>query len=223
MGKSRYVAIAIVCLFLLPPVTGCGRMKTVTNSDDTNGRPERVTAYEAMQFCKPAADKWEIQNWVIQIRDGDPEGINRAGKGRIWEVYFFSPRPEENDELFVIYNRGHVWPNAPVVCRGGDKGRQVYRDNKPGQFLVDSAEAYDVGLRNGGGEYLDGHPGAQVHAVLRCKADYDAVGDSMPAPKYKWIWDVTYREARVDSEILHVMVDGMNGEFITKETQKPTS
>ncbi|MCJ7744829.1 MAG: hypothetical protein MUP40_00880 [Actinobacteria bacterium] len=207
-------------LLMLP---GCGKKKVVTRSDDTEGRPEWVTAYEAMQYCKPAADKWEKRNWVTQIRDGDPDGINKAGRGRIWEVYFFSPRPEEHSELFVIYNRGHVWPNAPVECRGGDKGLETYRQNKPKPFLVDSGEAYAVGLRNGGGEYLDSRADAQVHAVLRCKADYDAVGAAMPAPNYKWIWDVTYREPRVDSEILHVMVDGMNGEFITRETQKPTS
>ena len=223
MRKVRYIAVALLCLSLLPLVTGCGKKKVVTKSDDTKGRPEWVTAYEAMQFCKPAADKWEKQNWVIQIRDGDPDGINRAGKGRIWEVYFFSPRPDEHNELFVIYNRGHVWPNAPVECRGGDKGRETYRKNKPPQFLVDSSEAYAVGLRNGGGEYIEGHPGSRVHVVLRCKADYDAVGESMPAPKYKWIWDVAYREPRIDSEILNVIVDGMNGDFITKETEKPPS
>ena len=224
MRKIRYIAVVFLCIsLLLLMLPGCGKKKVVTRSDDTEGRPEWVTAYEAMEYCKPAADKWEKRNWVTQIRDGDPDGINKAGKGRIWEVYFFSPRPEEHSELFVIYNRGHVWPNAPVECRGGDKGLETYRQNKPKPFLVDSGEAYAVGLRNGGGEYLDSRADAQVHAVLRCKADYDAVGEAMPAPKYKWICDVTYREPRVDSEILHVMVDGMNGEFITKETQKTTS
>ena len=224
MRKIRYTAVLLLCFsLLLLVVSGCGKKKSVTTSDDTEGRPERVTAYEAMQYCKPAADKWEKQNWVIQIRDGDPDGINRAGKGRIWEVYFFSPHPEERNVLFVIYNRGHVWPNAPVECRGGDKGREVYRQNKPKQFLVDSSEANAIGVRNGGGEYLDSHPDTHVHVALRCKADYEAVEEAMPAPKYKWIWDVSYREPRVDSEILHVMIDGMNGDFITKETQEPPS
>jgi hypothetical protein len=224
MRKKIYIAVALLCLSpLLLVISGCGKRKVATRSDDTEGRPQSVTAYEAMQYCKPAADKWEGQNWVIQIGDGDPDGVNRAGKGRIWEVYFFSPRPEEHNQLFVIYNRGHVWPNAPVDNRGGDKGREIYRQNKPPQFLVDSSEAYAVGLRNGGGDYLDSHADAQVHVVLRCKADYDAVGEAMPAPKYKWIWDVEYREPRIDSEILNVMVDGMNGDFITKETRKPSS
>ena len=224
MRKFRYSAVVLLCFsLLLPAMSGCGGKKVVNKSNDTEGRPEWVTAYEAMQFCKPAADKWEKQNWVIQIRDGDPDSINRVGKGRIWEVYFFSPRPDQHSELFVIYNRGNVWPNAPVDSKGGDKGLEIYRQNRPKPFLVDSGEAYAVGLRNGGGEYLGSHSGAKVHVVLRCKADYDAVGEAMPAPKYTWIWDVTYREPGAGSEILHVMVDGMNGDFITKETQKPTS
>src|SRR5450756_2501568 len=94
MRKIRHIAVVFLCIsLLLLMLPGCGKKKVVTRSDDTEGRPEWVTAYEAMQYCKPAADKWEKQNWVTQIRDGDPDGINKAGKGRIWEVYFFSPRP----------------------------------------------------------------------------------------------------------------------------------
>ena len=59
MRKFRYIAIVLAFLLLVPLVTGCGKKKVVTKPDDTRGRPEWVTAYEAMQFCKPAADKWE--------------------------------------------------------------------------------------------------------------------------------------------------------------------
>ena len=43
----------------------------------------------------------------------------------------------------------------------------------------------------------------------------------MPAPKYKWVWDLSYREPVVGSEMLRVYVDGMNGDFIGKELLKP--
>jgi hypothetical protein len=68
---------------------------------------------------------------------------------------------------------------------------------------------------------MDSHPDTLVRVVLRCKADYEAVGDEMPAPKYKWIWDVSFEEPKAAGEILHVYVDGMNGDFITKEVEKP--
>lgn len=224
MTNSRAIrvvaAVAFFALVLPFVVTGCGKKSDGTDGNGTEGRPEWVTAYEALQFCTPAANKWEAKNWCIQIKDGDPESVNREGKARIWEVYFFSPRPEENSQMFVIYNRGHVWPNTPGPNKGGEQGTKIYREERPPDFRVDSPEAYNVGTRNGGGEYLQSHKDAQVHVTLRCKADYDAVEEKMPAPKYKWIWDVTYREPRLDSEVLHLMVDGMNGDFITKETKQ---
>jgi len=32
---------------------------------------------------------------------------------------------------------------------------------------------------------------------------------------------VSFSEPKIDSEILHLYVDGMNGDFISKELQKP--
>ncbi|MBK5093278.1 MAG: hypothetical protein JJE48_07160, partial [Actinobacteria bacterium] len=65
MRKIRYVLIVLLFVsLLLLLVPGCGNKKVVTKSDDTEGRPERVTGYEAMQYCEPAADKWEKENWV---------------------------------------------------------------------------------------------------------------------------------------------------------------
>ena len=71
-------------------------------------------------------------------------------------------------------------------------------------------------------EYVTSNYDVQVHVVLRSKADYDVSGEPMPAPRYKWIWDVSYREPTVGAEIFHVFVDGMNGDYITKETIKPS-
>lgn len=218
---------ASVCLLLVATallLPGCGKKQeeTTTTTEKVVG-PELITAYEAMQYCKPAADRWQENNWVIQVRDGDPDGMSREGKARIWEVYFFSPKPEETGQMFVIYNRGHVWPNTPGMPRGGDKGVDAYRKNKPKDLRVDSPEAISVAMRNGGGEFRDSHADAQTHVVARCKADYDAVSEKMPAPKYKWIWDVSFKEPKSGAEVLHVMVDGMNGDFITKETKKPPS
>jgi hypothetical protein len=205
-------AFALACGLL----AGCGG-STKTTPDGTEGRPESVTAFEAVQYCQPAADKWEPDNWMIQVMDGDPDGLARDGRAKIWEVYFFSPTPVENAQMFVIYNRGNVWPNAPGDPKGGEKGVEVYRKTKPPAFRVDSGEAYEVARRNGGADYVAAHPDARAGAALRCKADYDAVGEKLPAPKYKWIWDVTFREPRAGAEELHILVDGMNGDFITKE------
>lgn len=180
-----------------------------------------VTAYDAVQYTKPAANKWYSENWMVMVKDGDPDGIARDGKAKVWEVYFFSPTPEEKCQFMVIYNRGNVWPNVPTKNKGGDDGQSIYKKNKPPDFRVDSSEAYTVAARNGGSEFMDAHPDAQASVTLRCKADYNAVGEEMPAPKYKWIWDVSFSEPKIDSEILHLYVDGMNGDFISKELQKP--
>jgi hypothetical protein len=198
---------------------GCGG-GTTKPTDPTGGRPQSVTAYEAVQYTKPAADKWQASNWMIQLRGGDADGLDRDGKQKIWEVYYFSPTPEENAQMFVIYNRGNVWPNAPGVAKGGEKGVATYRKEKPPQFRVDSPEALTVARQNGGGEFLDAHPSAKPNAILRCKADYDAVGQAMPAPNYKWIWDVYYKEPNLNGDVLHIYIDGMNGDFITKEVKK---
>lgn len=211
-------AIAVVAV-LATLATGCGG-KSDDPEDPTEGRPESVTAYEACQFTKPAANKWQANNWMIQVRDGDPDGISKDGKAKIWEVYYYSPTPQERSQMFIIYNRGNIWPNAPANPKGGDKGLETYRKNKPPDFRVDSPEAVDVARRNGGGEYLDAHPDARANVTLRCKADYAAVGETMPSPKYKWIWDVNYREPKAGAEVLHILIDGMNGDFITKELQK---
>jgi len=139
-------------------------------------------------------------------------------------VYFFSPKEEiGGTQISIMYNRGNVWPNVPGKCKGGEEGLKVYKENRPPDFRVDSPQAYTVASRNGGAEYTDGHPDAQPNATLRCKADYDAVGEEMPAPKYQWIWDVYYRELRAGAEVLHIMVDGMTGDFITKELKQPPS
>ena len=103
---------------------------------------------------------------------------------------------------------------------GGEEGQQIYRKGRPPDFRVDSGEAYNVGQRNGGLDYKKAHPDAIVNVTLRCKADYDAVGEKMPAPKYKWIWDVAYRTPAQGSDVLHVFVDGMNGDYISKEVRK---
>ncbi len=217
---SLCVLIVALAALALP---GCGKEVEVTQADDTGGRPEAVSAYEAVRFTRPAADRWQDQNWMIQVRDGDAEGIGRDGKGKIWEVYYFSPTPEEHGQFLVIYNRGRIWPGVPTRNKGAEKGREIYSKNKPPDFRVDSSEVYTVGLRNGGSEFLEAHPDAQVNVTLRCSADYEAIGEKMPAPKYKWIWDVNYREPKIASEILRVYVDGMNGDFISKEIQKPPS
>ncbi len=222
-AMSRIRLLTVLCIAAALAVTvcaaGCGD-RSEDSKDTTGGRPEYVTAYQAVQYTKPAADKWQDKNWMIRVEDGDPDGIGKDGKARIWEVYYFSPTPEENSQLFVIYNRGNIWPNAPTPARGGDSGLTVYRKNRPVDFRVDSPEAVEVARRNGGGEYQAAHRDARPGAVLRCKADYTAVNETMPGPKYKWIWDVNYRERRAGSEVYRVFIDGMNGDFITKETQK---
>lgn len=227
MRKSRsIIVLSIACAALIAAAVvlpGCGK-KSDAVVDPTEGRPESVTAYEATQFTKPAADKWQSDNWMIQVRSGDPDGLGRDGKAKIWEVYYYSPTPETDSQMFVIYNRGNVWPNAPGEAKGGDTGQETYKKEKPKEsFRVDSPEAYTVAFRNGGGDYQNTHSDAKVDAVLRCKADYDAVGEKTPAPRYQWIWDVFYRVPTPGSEVLHVLVDGMNGDFITKTTAQPGS
>jgi hypothetical protein len=221
MRRRSFVVLftlVAVCALAIAAV-GCGGGST-TPTDPTGGRPKSVSAYEAAQYTQPAADKWQSTNWMIQLRDGDADGLDRDGKAKIWEVYYFSPTPEVNTQMFVIYNRGNVWPNAPGISKGGDKGLEIYRKGKPPAFRVDSPEALTVARQNGGGEYLDAHPNAKPNCMLRCKADYDAVGQAMPAPNYKWIWDVYYKEANPNTDVLHIYVDGMNGDFITKEIKK---
>ena len=218
IGLAVFLALAFLAASFF---AGCGGDSDDVVIDDTGGRPEKVTAYDAVGYTRPAADKWQDKNWMIQVRNGDPDGIDRDGKGRIWEVYYFSPTPEQDSQLLVIYNRGRVWPSVPTRNRGGDEGRDTYRKNRPPDFRVDSSEAYNVGLRNGGSEFMEAREDTQVHCTLRCKADFDSVEEAMPAPKYKWIWDVSYREPAAGSEMLHVYVDGMNGDFINKELLKP--
>ena len=222
--NAIFRAVAIWALIALPITLlaqGCGKKTDKSSGDDTKGRPESVTAYDAVQYTKPAADKWYDENWMIQVRDGEPDGISRDGKAKVWEVFYFSPTPEEKSQFLVLYNRGHVWPSIPTTSKGGDDGQAVFKKRKPPDFRVDSPEAYTVAVRNGGGEFLDAHPDAQASVKLRCRADYEAVGDKMPGPKYKWIWDVSLAEPKIDSEVLHLYIDGMNGDFITKEVQKP--
>ncbi|MBU1672230.1 MAG: hypothetical protein KKF41_13420 [Actinobacteria bacterium] len=219
MKKSLVIVLLLGLVALAFWLPGCG--KEETGLDTTEGRPERVTAYDAVQYTKPKADNWQSENWAIQVREGDPDGLGRDGKAKIWTVYFFSPTPEEDSQLQVMYNRGNVWPSAPGKNKGGDDGREIYKKGKPPDFRVDSSEAYNVAIRNGGGDYKDAHPDARVTAVLRCKADYDSVGDKMPAPKYKWIWEVTFKDRAQTAESLVVQIDGMNGDFIAKESVKP--
>jgi len=224
MRKSRvfvFLSILAMAAILLGNLSGCGTSKAKPE-DPTEGRPSSVSAYEAIQYTKPVADKWQPRNWMIQVRSGDPDGLGKDGKSKIWEVYFFSPVPEQDAQMFVIYNRGNVWPNAPGIPKGGDNGLAVYRKEKPPDFRVDSGEALQVANQNGGGTYLDSHPDAKADAALRCKADYDAVGEKMPGSKYDWIWDVSYREPRPGAEVLHVLIDGMNGDFITKNVNAAT-
>lgn len=218
MTALLLVLAVMVVLF----AAGCGGAAE-DEVDEAAGRPESVTAYEAVQYTRPAADKWQKNNWVIQVRDGDPDGVTRDGKAKVWEVYYFSPRPEENSRMLVIYNRGNVWPNTPGKSRGGEEGQEIYRKGEPKDFRVDSAEAYTVAVRNGGGEYLDAHPDARVNVTLRCRADYDAIKQEMPAPRYKWIWTVSFTEPDTGSAALDVLVDGMNGDFISKEEKEPTT
>lgn len=215
----RAVACAVAVAGLMALVLlsgGCGGDGSEKPADDTEGRPERVTAYQAVQYTKKAADKWQSKNWAIHVKDGDPDGVGQDGKARIWEVFYFSPMPEETCQLLVLYNRGHVWPSAPTRNKGGEDGRETYIKNKPQDFRVDSGEARTVANRNGGAEFLDSHPDAIVHCALRSRGDYDAIGEKMPAPKYKWIWDVSYREPNPAAELFRVLVDGTSGDFITK-------
>lgn len=212
------VALAAVAL-LTAAIAGCGGKAAEGENDPTEGRPESVTAFEAVEYTQAAADRWQAKNWMIQVHDGDPDGLGMDGKAKIWQVFYFSPTPEERAQMFVIYNRGNVWPNAPGMVKGAEKGFETYAKEKPPTFRVNSGEAYTVARRNGGGEYMDAHPEARANAALRCKADYDAVAEKLPAPKYKWIWDVTFREPRAGADELHVLIDGMNGDFITKEVK----
>jgi hypothetical protein len=224
MRKTRpFVAVALLATALAAAaiLAGCGT-NTADSTDTTQGRPKSVTAYEAGQFTKPAADKWQASNWMVQTRSADPDGVSKDGKAQIWEVYYFAPAPEQGNQMFVIYNRGNVWPNAPSDNKGADKGLDIYRKNKPPDFRVDSGEAYQVARQNGGGDFMDAHPDARANMQLRCKADYDAIAEKTPSAKYKWIWDVSFREPKVGAEELHVLIDGMTGDFISKETKSTT-
>jgi len=215
--KFVIAMLAVSIVFSLSIFPGCGKKEE--NNQSAIG-PEYVTAYEAIQFCKPKASKWERHNWVVYITEEDPEGLTKEGKARIWVAYFFTPEFEEDNMLMVQYNRGNVWPQTPADCKGGERGRKTYSENEPRNFRVDSPEAYQIAMREGGSEYLKSHPDAKVHAILRCKADYDAVSEEMPAPKYEWIWDIYYR-VPLSLEIFHVYIDGMTGDYITKETNQP--
>jgi len=219
LALTALLLVAAVAAALV--IAGCGG-EAEDESGATQDRPESVTAYQAVQYTEAAADKWQKKNWVVQVRDGDPDGVTREGKAKIWEVYYFSPRPEVNSRMLVIYNRGNVWPNTPGRSRGGEEGQEVYRKNEPKSFRVDSGEACTVALRNGGGDYMDAHPDGRVSVALRCRADYDAIKQEMPAPKYKWIWTVTYSSPDPAAPRLEVYVDGMNADFISKE-EKQTS
>lgn len=211
------LAVLLGLVFLLPGC-GCDKEDSTTLSSDN---PEYVTAYQAVEYTKPKADKWQDDNWVIRLNDGDPDGINGDGKSRIWVIYYFSPRPELKPQYQLQYNRGNIFTTAPATNRGRDEGRKIYIENEPEDFRVDSPEAYKVAIKNGGGEYLDNHSDAVVHAELRCRADYLAIDEKLPAPKYRWIWDVSFKEPVSNSETFHVLVDGMSGEFITTEIQQP--
>src|SRR5665647_441531 len=168
MRKTRlFAAVALLAIALAAAavLAGCGT-KSDDVTDTTQGRPESVTAYEAGQYTKPPADKWQATNWMIQTRSADPDGISRDGKAKIWEVYYFAPGPEQGNQMFVIYNRGNVWPNAPSDAKGADKGLDTYRKNKPPAFRVDSGEAYQVARQNGGGDFMDAHPDARANICL---------------------------------------------------------
>lgn len=225
MRKHKLVVsfvVMILCIAgLILVFPGCGNGDDGSSDKNESGGPEFVTAYQAAEYTKAKATKWQNENWVIKIKEGDPDGINRQGKGRIWEVYYFSPRPEEKAQYLIQYNRGNIYLAPPTGVRGGTGGVEIYRKNKPEKFRVDSPEAYQVAIKNGGGDFIEKHTDVIVHVELRCKADYEAAGDQMPAPKYKWIWDVYFKEPVPNAEVFHVLVDGMNGEFITTETEKP--
>lgn len=220
--KAKLGPLVIKCFFalifsfvLILHACGCGGRKT----REKEGMPESVTAFQAVEYTKPAADKWQERNWVIFVREGDPQGVKPDGRARIWEVYYFSPRPEINSQMLVIYNRGNVWPNKPIRNRGGEEGRDVYRKNRPVRFRVDSGEAYRVAYRNGGAEFTKSEPGTKVSVILRCRADYEAVGEDMPAKDYKWIWTVVFRGPGTSNKTLKVLVDGMTGDYISKSTE----
>jgi hypothetical protein len=216
MRRKVFIAAVLILVIVLAALPGCGS-KTASSSD-TSGKPEAVTGFEAMQYTKPVASKWQGDNWVIMMRSGDSEGMTREGKAKIWEVYYFSPTPEQDSQEMIIYNRGNIWPMAPGVAKGGDQGQTAYKKDKPPDLRVDSGEAYTVAQRNGGGDFIDQHADAKVEAVLRCKADYAAVSQDMPAPKYQWIWAINYRTPTLQGPMLEVDIDGMNGDFITKNT-----
>ncbi len=218
--RNRIIGLAILALlagtFVFLACAGCGKEKV---TDENGDLPEICTVYQVIDFTAKAANKWEEKNWVFQARDGDLDGVTE-GKAKVWEAYYFSPRPEEDNQMLVIYNRGNVWPNTPGSVKGGEDGREAYRKEEPPAIRVDSPEAVYVANKNGGSEYLKEHPEAKVHLHLRCKADYTAAGDEMPAPGYKWIYDVYYREREMGSQELHVYVDGMSGDYISKEIEE---
>ncbi len=80
--KKIFTALAFLALMLpvVVMVPGCGNKEELPSRADTEGRPEMVTAYEVVQYTKPAASKWQSNNWMIQVKDGDPDGIGRDGK-----------------------------------------------------------------------------------------------------------------------------------------------
>lgn len=197
---------------------GCGDSGgSGDDASDKGGRPEEVTAYEAVQFCRDAATKWREKNWNIVVKDGAVNGLSEKGKAEVWQVYFFSPTPEINGQYQIQYNRGYIWPSVPSETRGGEEGKKIYTENEPKNFRVDSPEALVIANRNGGKQYLDENEGAKAHASLRCKADYDAVGQSIIAPKSIWIWEITYSVSGSGTGALKVYVDGMTGDFLNRE------
>lgn len=219
---ATILMVALLCFIgIILAFPGCGDGDDGTTNDGENGRPEFVTAYQAVEFTQPKATHWQKENWVIRIKEGDPDGITRQGKARIWEIYYFSPRPEEKAQYMVQYNRGNIFLAPPTSTRGGISGVEAYRKNEPEKFRVDSPEAYQVAVKNGGGDFLEKHTDVIAHVELRSKADYEAAGEQMPGPKYKWIWDVYFKEPVPNAEVFHVLVDGMNGEFITTKIEKP--
>jgi len=213
--RAKPIFACLIVSLLIFIICGCDG----GNTGREESRPEKVSAFQAVEYTGLAARKWQEKNWVIIVRDGDPEGVSHDGRARIWEVYYFSPRPEINSQMLVIYNRGDVWPNKPIRNRGGEDGRDIYRKNKPTRFRVDSGEAYSVAYRNGGAEFEKNHPDMKTSVILRCKADYEAVGEDMPAKDYKWIWTVVFKEVGGAGKGLKVLVDGMTGDYISKSTE----
>jgi len=159
--------------------------------DLTQGLPTPQTARAAFVSVEPLIDGL-ISNAKHKFTIGE---VRSDGLSSLWLSIF---RSGDNGPAVAVFSLGAT--NAVVGYSGTD-----FMGNSLSSLWIDSDQAVGIAGENGGDDFLNIHPDADVCAVLTPLPDVP--GEEIPSG-----WVVTY-DARDSDESLTVIMDAVTGEL----------